>query len=116
MGASVVSRARQTLPATRDEQDARPGFTEEGPAFEHATSLRDVVLEQAARNGLIGSEKTERVSARVSRRLLAEAKAKSGIHSDTELVEYALSKVALEDDFGARLLELKGSIPSGIDL
>jgi hypothetical protein len=40
----------------------------------------------------------------------------SGIASTTDLVEYALAKVALEDDFGARLAGRKGSLPADIAL
>lgn len=41
---------------------------------------------------------------------------KSGITSDTELVEYALAEVALEDDFGTRLIRRKGRVPNDVDL
>ena len=44
------------------------------------------------------------------------AKKKSGISSDTELLEYALAKVALEDDFGTKLVRRKGRIAQDIDL
>jgi hypothetical protein len=32
------------------------------------------------------------------------------------VIEYALAKVALEDDYGAKLLALKGTVPADIDL
>jgi hypothetical protein len=41
---------------------------------------------------------------------------RSGITSDTELLEYALAKVAIEDDFGAKLVRRKGRIAKDIDL
>ena len=66
--------------------------------------------------GLIGGEKTARVAGRVTPALLDAARAVSGIDSDTELLEYALSKVALEDDFGAKLLARKGSVPDDVEL
>ncbi len=34
----------------------------------------------------------------------------------TAVIEYALAKVALEDDYGAKLLALKGTVPADIDL
>jgi hypothetical protein len=58
----------------------------------------------------------DRVGARIHSRLLAAAKARTGLSANTELLEYALAKVALEDDFGVKLLALKGSIPADIDL
>jgi hypothetical protein len=41
---------------------------------------------------------------------------KAASASTTDLVEYALAKVALEDDFGARLAGRKGSLPADIAL
>lgn len=56
------------------------------------------------------------LGARVPRELVARAKARSGIRSTTDLVEYALAKVALEDDFGAKLVARKGTIPADLKL
>jgi len=41
---------------------------------------------------------------------------KSGVASDTDLLEYALAKVALEDEFGAELVRRKGRITQDFDL
>jgi hypothetical protein len=57
-----------------------------------------------------------RIGGRVRRDLVAAAKKKSGITSDTELLEYALAKVALEDDFGTKLIRRKGRIAQDVDL
>lgn len=75
-----------------------------------------VVLRAAEHAGLLTGQKSERIGGRVPGKLLSAAMEKSGIHSQTELLEYALSKVALEDDYGQKLLALKGSIPADIDL
>jgi hypothetical protein len=48
--------------------------------------------------------------------LIKAAKARSGIRSDTQLLEYALAQVALEDDFWQKLLSLEGTVPRDIDL
>jgi hypothetical protein len=50
------------------------------------------------------------------KQLVKAAKARSGIKSDTELLEYALARVALEDDFGSKLIARKGRIPKDLDL
>ncbi len=76
---------------------------------------RASVVAAAKDAGLLGGENSH-VGARVPRQLLHEAKARSGIASTTELVEYALAKVALEDDFGAKLVARKGSIPRDLEL
>jgi hypothetical protein len=65
--------------------------------------------------GLLGGENS-RIGGRIRRGLVAAAKQKSGIASDTELLEYALAKVALEDDFGTKLVRRKGRIAQDIDL
>jgi len=76
---------------------------------------RASVVEAAEDAGLLGGDNSH-VGARVPQRLLNEAKARSGIASTTDLVEYALAKVALEDDFGAKLVARKGSVPRDRDL
>jgi hypothetical protein len=48
--------------------------------------------------------------------LLEAAKRRAHVTSDTELIELALSRMALEDDFGPRLLRRKGSLPADLDL
>ncbi|UVK48398.1 hypothetical protein BPNPMPFG_008071 (plasmid) [Mesorhizobium sp. AR07] len=67
-----------------------------------------LVLEQARAVGLVGAAKNTRLSGRVPPELIEAA--------DTELLELALSGLALEDDFGARLVDRKGTIPADIDL
>jgi hypothetical protein len=76
---------------------------------------RRAVMDTARRLGLLGGE-NGRIGGRVRRELVAAAKKKSGIASDTELLEYALAKVALEDEFGAKLVRRKGRIAQDIDL
>ncbi len=76
---------------------------------------RASVAAAAKEAGLLDGENSH-VGARVPRHLLEEAKARTGISSTTDLVEYALAKVALEDDFGAKLVAKKGSIASDLDL
>ncbi len=73
------------------------------------------VVYQAAAAGYLQGQKSERVGGRVPKRLISAAMKKSGIQSQTELLEYALSKVALEDDYGKKLLSLKGSIPDDVE-
>jgi hypothetical protein len=76
---------------------------------------RASVVAAAKEAGLLGGDNSH-VGARLPGRLVDEAKARTGIASTTDLVEYALAKVALEDDFGAKLVARKGSIPRDLDL
>ena len=74
------------------------------------------ILDHAIQEGLVGRDKDGRVTARVSKTLLTAAKRRAGTSSDTELVEYALARVALEDDFGDRLFRYEGTVPQSVDL
>lgn len=76
---------------------------------------RRAVLDAARDLGLLSGENS-RIGGRIRRDLLMAAKEKSGIASDTELLEYALAKVALEDDFGTKLRQRKGRIAQELDL
>jgi hypothetical protein len=48
--------------------------------------------------------------------LVEAAKARAHVNSDAELIEIALSRLALEDDFGVKLVRRKGSVPGAVDL
>ena len=81
-----------------------------------ALARNKLVLEQARAVGLLGSAKNTRLSGRISSELIEAAKRRAHVTSDTELLELALSRLALEDDFGVRLVKRKGSVRSDIDL
>ncbi|WP_232375775.1 hypothetical protein [Mesorhizobium comanense] len=72
-------------------------------------------LRAAIRKGLIGS-KDERITARLSHALIEQAKRQTGIKGDTELLEFALANVALEDNFPATMNKLEGTIDPDIKL
>lgn len=81
-----------------------------------ALARNKLVLEQAKAVGLLGTAKNTRLSGRVPSELIEAAKKRAHVTSDTELLELALSRLALEDDFGARLVGRKGSISADLDL
>ena len=84
---------------------------------EHIALKRNrLVLDQARAVGLLGEAKNTRLSGRVPAGLIEAAKKRAHVSSDTELLELALSRLALEDDFGVRLVRRKGSVPADIDL
>lgn len=77
----------------------------------------DRVIATARAEGLIQpTDKDARVSGRVHRSLLDAAKQRAGLTSETALLEYALAKVALEDDFGDYFARLRGSVSRDVDL
>lgn len=86
-------------------------------AGEELARLRNtLVLEQAREAGLLGARKDARISGRVSGVLLEAAKRHIHVASDTELLEIALSRLVLEDDFGRKFTRRKGKVPKSVDL
>lgn len=76
---------------------------------------RAAIMDEAAAVGMLAGTRRP-VGVRLPEGLIAAARQRSGAKSLTELVEYALAKVALEDDFGPRLLAREGTISPDIDL
>lgn len=74
------------------------------------------VMTIAEREGLLGGERTQIVRGRMPRALVARAKSRTGIDSDTELLETALATIAVADDYADWLLSRRGSIPPEVDL
>jgi hypothetical protein len=76
---------------------------------------RRAVYAAAEQEGWLDGERSA-IGARIPKRLIDAARKQAGVTSITEIVEYALAKMALEDDYGAKLLAREGSIPRDIDL
>jgi hypothetical protein len=83
---------------------------------ELAARRNQATLESARAAGLLGTAKNARVAGRVSAALVAAAKRSAGLSSDTDVIEIALAKLALEDEFGTRLVRNKGSVPRELEL
>lgn len=73
------------------------------------------VIESAKRSGLL-EEKTGRIAGRVSAELIEQAKARTGLTSDTELVEFALASLALEDNFAETFRKTQGTVDPSLKL
>jgi hypothetical protein len=86
--------------------------TFEAEAAAARAERRTALIQAAEERGLLGS-KDRQLGGRFSDALIDEAKRVSGISENTDLLTYALVRVALEDDFGERLLARKGRIPKG---
>ena len=74
------------------------------------------VLMMAEREGLLRGERTKVVRGRMPEALVAEAKKRTGIESDTDLIEVALANIAIADDYADWLLSRRGSVDSGVEL
>lgn len=77
--------------------------------------LRDVLV-MAGDRGLLRGARTKVVRGRMPEALVRQAKARTGIQSDTHLLEVALASLAVADDYPEWLLSRKGRISADIDL
>ena len=76
----------------------------------------DLIISEAKNAGLIGGPKDAVIRGRVSTALVRAAKKRAGVSTDTELLEVALSNLALADDFGDKFLKRKGTVDPDLDL
>jgi hypothetical protein len=77
--------------------------------------LREVMV-IAEKQGLLRGERTQVVRGRMPEALVERAKKRTGIDSDTELIEVALANIAVEDDYADWLLSRRGSVNREVDL
>src|SRR5215470_5023274 len=77
--------------------------------------LREVMT-IAEQEGLLSGERTQVIRGRMPRALVARAKNRTGIASDTDLIEIALANIAVADDYTDWLLSQRGTVPDEVDL
>jgi hypothetical protein len=77
--------------------------------------FRDVLV-IAEREGLLRGERTKVLRGRMPEALVSEAKKRTGIESDTDLIEVALANIAVADDYAEWLLSRRSSVDSGVPL
>jgi hypothetical protein len=75
----------------------------------------EAVMLAAEQSGLL-SEKGSRIGGRVSPALVRQAKRQTGIETDTDLIEFALATVALEDNFAKAFKESRGKVDPTLKL
>jgi hypothetical protein len=69
----------------------------------------EAVMQAAEQSGLL-SKKSGRIGGRVSPALVRQAKRQTGIETDTDLIEFALATVALEDNFAETFKDSRGKV------
>ena len=74
------------------------------------------LLEIAASRGLLRGARTKLVRGRMPGALVEKAKSRTGISSDTKLLEVALATLAVGDDYADWLISRRGTIPRDINL
>jgi len=72
-----------------------------------------IIAEQA---GLLKGARTELVRGRMPKALVAKAKGRTGVQSDTELIELALATLAVADEYPAWLIAQRGTLSKDLDL
>ena len=80
-----------------------------------SSKLREVIV-TAEREGLFRGKRTEMVRGRMPEALVTRAKKRTGIESDTYLIEVALASIAVADDYADWLLSQRGTVRSEPDL
>lgn len=78
-------------------------------------TMVEAVMAAAERSGLL-HEKGGRIGGRVSPALVRQAKAQTGIKTDTDLIEFALASVALEDRFAESFKAVRGTVDPDLKL
>jgi hypothetical protein len=80
-----------------------------------SSKLRDAMV-IAEKEGLSRGERTQVVRGRMPEALVAKAKKRSGINSDTGLIEVALANIAVADDYADWLLSRRGAVDREAEL
>jgi hypothetical protein len=75
----------------------------------------EAVMQAARKSGLL-QEKSSRIGGRVSPALIKPAKRQTGIETDTDLIEFALATVALEDNFAETFKASRGKVDPALKL
>lgn len=78
-------------------------------------ALVEPTMKDAEEHGFLDTRES-RVTARVSAKMVAAAKARTGITSDSKLVKYAIAQLVVEDPFKKAFRELRGTVDPDIDL
>lgn len=75
----------------------------------------EAVMRAAEKSGLL-NEKGGRIGGRVSPALVRQAKRQTGIETDTDLIEFALATVALEDNFADAFKDSRAQVDPKLKL
>jgi hypothetical protein len=70
----------------------------------------------AEEQGLLRGKRNQVVRGRMPKALVAQAKKRTGVVSDTDLIELALANIAVADDYAEWLLARRGTIDREADL
>lgn len=81
-----------------------------------APTRLDDALAIARQQGLLSGARTLTVRGRMTSLLVEQAKKKTGIQSDSKLIEAALASLVAADDYADWLLAQRGTVSPDLDL
>jgi hypothetical protein len=81
-----------------------------------ASARVERVMRAADHSGLLQDKGASRIAGRVSAELVEKAKNATGIRSDTDLIQFALASLALEDNFAEAFAASRASIDPDVKL
>ena len=119
-----ASASKPTTPWGKQAESAPKGSAERTKAVQRAVTAGQFVVSKARfeavmlaaeRSGLL-KEKSGRIGGRVSPALVKQAKRQTGIQTDTDLIEFALATIALEDNFAEVFKESRGKVDPELKL
>jgi hypothetical protein len=112
--AGKTQGSRKTAVAAKGGWSVKRNAASGGFVAVHETRV-DAVMAAAERSGLL-HEKSGRIGGRISPALVKQAKAQTGIDTDTDLIEFALANVALEDKFAESFKAVRGTVDPDLKL
>ena len=110
--AAAVPTQRETSKSTLKSEKIAPRNL---PTKSPQGRLREV-LTIAEERGLLSGSRTHVLRGRMPVGLVEQAKLKSGISSDSKLLEAALANLAVSDDYAQWLLAQRGTVNPELDL
>jgi hypothetical protein len=91
------------------QRSKRPKPTVNSPRLDDALSI-------AEQQGLLSGGRTLTLRGRMPLLLVEQAKKKTGIQSDSKLIEAALANLVVADEYGHWLLAQRGTVSTDLDL
>ncbi|WP_292160443.1 hypothetical protein [Mesorhizobium sp.] len=111
-----VIQKRADMASKVDEPLSKVGRVKTTGTFVPISRTRfEAVLKAAELSGLLG-DKSTRIGGRISPVLIEKAKKQTGIETDTDLIEFALANVALDDNFGETFRKTRGTVDPSLKL
>lgn len=110
---ATVRKTTTTAPGQHHRRKL-PSGTSAGDALTSAR-LRFAFVE-LERSGALTGARSKKLSTRVDPGLIEAARRRTGLRSDSDLINAALAIVAAGDDFGAWLVRQSGRLPEDFEL